>query len=231
MLVPKALAPKSLAPKSLVPGIFSLRQMAVAVTMLSLVACTNPDGTPNRPANGAIFGGLTGAALGNAVGHSRDATLIGGAVGAVIGGAIGTQLETQHAELSRELAGSGAQVINTGSAIELILPENVTFAFGSAVVNSGFYPALATVARNLRAHPNSMVRVVGHTDNVGSAAYNNDLSMQRALAVSRILISNGLSSARLTYAGAGFYQPIASNLTSAGRALNRRVEIFITPTQ
>jgi outer membrane protein OmpA-like peptidoglycan-associated protein len=204
-------------------------KMAIAATVLTLAACTNMDGTPSRPATGVVIGGLTGAALGNAVGHSRDATLIGAAAGAVIGGTIGTQLEMQHAELSRDLAGSGAQVINTGSAIELILPENVTFAFGSFVVNTSFYDPLAAVVRNLNRHPRSTVRVVGHTDNVGSAAYNDNLSVQRALAVSRILLGNGLSSARLTYAGNGFRQPIASNATSEGRAMNRRVEIFITP--
>ena len=75
------------------------------------------------------------------------------------------------------------------------------------------------------------MRVVGHTDNVGSAAYNDTLSTERALAVSRILIANGLPSGRLTYSGQGFNQPIASNSTSAGRAMNRRVEILITPTQ
>lgn len=205
--------------------------LMVAASTLALTACTNPDGTPSRPATGAILGGLTGAFLGNAIGDSRDATLIGGAVGAVIGGTIGTQLDMQEAELNQSLAGSGAQVINTGSSIEVILPENVTFAFGSYVVNQSFWNPLAAIAQNLARHPNSTVRVVGHTDNVGSAEYNDNLSAQRALAVSRILIGNGLASSRLTYSGQGFRQPIASNATSAGRALNRRVEIFITPTR
>lgn len=207
------------------------RLVILAGSSLALVACTDMYGAPDRPATGAIIGGLTGAALGNAIGDSRDATLIGGVVGAVIGGSIGTQLELQEAELNRSLAGSGAQVVNTGSAIQVTLPENVTFAFGSYVVNQGFMQPLAALAQNLRQHPNSTVRVVGHTDNVGSAAYNDELSAQRALAVSRILIANGLTSNRLTYAGQGFRQPIASNATAAGRAMNRRVEISITPTR
>jgi len=203
----------------------------MTTTSVALLACTDMNGAPYRPANGAIIGGLTGAALGNAVGHSTDATLIGGVVGAVIGGSIGTQLQTQEDELNRSLAGSGAQIVNTGSALQVILPENVTFAFGSSVVNQGFMQPLAALTLNLRQHPNSTVRVVGHTDNVGSAAYNDELSTQRALSVSRILLANGLSSARLTYYGQGYRQPVASNLTAAGRAMNRRVEIIITPTQ
>lgn len=205
--------------------------LLAAGSTFALTACTDMYGNPDRPATGAIIGGLTGAALGNAIGHSSNATLIGGAVGAVIGGSIGTQLDLQEAELNRSLAGSGAQVINTGSSIELILPENVTFAFGSFVVNQSFWNPLAAIAQNLARHPNSTVRVVGHTDIIGSAEYNDNLSTQRALAVSRILIGNGLASSRLTYSGQGFRQPIASNATSDGRALNRRVEIFITPTR
>ena len=207
------------------------RLVLLAGSSLALVACTDMNGAPDRPANGAIIGGLTGAVLGNAIGDSRDATLIGGVVGAVIGGSIGTQLELQEAELNRSLAGSGARVVNTGSAIQVTLPENVTFPFGSFAVNQGFMQPLAALALNLRQHPNSTVRVVGHTDNVGTAEYNDGLSTQRALAVSRILIANGLPSSRLTYSGQGFRQPIASNATAEGRAMNRRVEILITPSQ
>jgi outer membrane protein OmpA-like peptidoglycan-associated protein len=197
----------------------------------ALVACTDMYGAPNRPANGAIIGGLTGVALGNAIGGSQDARLIGGVLGAVVGSSIGAQLQAQEAELNQALAGSGALIVNTGNAIQVTLPENVTFAFGSSLVNPGFVSPLAALAQNLRRYPNSVVRVVGHTDNIGSAAYNDVLSTDRALAVSRILIANGLSSGRLTYSGQGFDQPIASNATSAGRAMNRRVEILITPTQ
>jgi outer membrane protein OmpA-like peptidoglycan-associated protein len=207
------------------------RLAIMAGPALALVACTDMNGAPNRPANGAIIGGLTGAALGSAIGDSRDAALIGGVVGAVVGSSIGTQLQAQEDELNRSMAGSGAQIVNTGKAIQVTLPENVTFPFGSFAVNPGFVQPLAALAQNLRRYPNSVVRVVGHTDNVGSAAYNDGLSTQRALAVSRILIANGLPSGRLTYSGQGFSQPIASNATAEGRAMNRRVEILITPTQ
>lgn len=203
----------------------------MAAPAFALVACTDMYGAPNRPANGAIIGGLTGAALGTAIGGSHDATLIGGVLGAVVGSSIGTQLQAQEDELNRSMAGSGAQIVNTGQSIQVTLPENVTFPFGSSVVNPGFVSPLAALARNLRSHPNSVVRVVGHTDNIGSAEYNYGLSTQRALSVSRILIANGLPSGRLTYSGQGFNQPIASNATAAGRAMNRRVEILITPTQ
>ena len=209
-----------------------LTMAAIAAVAFSLAACTNPDGSMNQQVNGALIGGVAGAALGNVVsGHTQTGTLIGGAVGAAVGGAIGADMATQKAELERSLSGTGAQVGTSGNMLTVILPENVTFPTGSDVVNSGFLSALNAISKNLQTHSHSTVLVVGHTDNVGSMAYNDDLSMRRALSVSRILIADGLASARLSYTGRGEAQPIASNATADGRAMNRRVEIFITPTQ
>ena len=84
-------------------------------------------------------------------------------------------------------------------------------------------------AANLVSYPNSTIQVIGHTDNVGTAAYNFDLSQRRAVAVRDILLGAGVPSNRLSAAGAGEDRPVATNLTSAGRAQNRRVEIIITP--
>jgi outer membrane protein OmpA-like peptidoglycan-associated protein len=199
-------------------------------TILALSACTYNNGMPNQPATGALIGGVTGAALGKAVGGSDRAAIIGGVAGAVIGGAIGENMARQERELNQQLAGTGARITNTGSQLRVILPESVTFATGSAIVDQGFMPALRDIARSLRAHPYSTVRVVGHTDNVGSAAYNLTLSKERALAVAQILIRYGVPASRITYSGRGFAEPIASNNSTAGRAMNRRVEVVITPT-
>jgi len=202
----------------------------VTAATLALAGCTYNNGTPNKPATGAVIGGLTGAAAGRVIGGDTKGTLIGGAVGAAVGGAIGAQMAAQERELRQSLAGTGADVTNTGSQLRVILPEAVTFRTASSVVDPGFRPALRTVSESLRQHPNSTVRVVGHTDNVGSAAYNNQLSRDRAMSVARELIANGKSAQRVTVSGRGFNEPITSNATAAGRAQNRRVEIVITPT-
>jgi outer membrane protein OmpA-like peptidoglycan-associated protein len=205
------------------------RNLAVA-TVIALTGCTYNNGTPNQPATGALIGGATGAVIGHAVGHDTKSTIIGGAVGAAVGGAIGSNIAQQQRELDQQLAGSGAVVTNTGTELRVILPEDVTFRTGSATVATSFLPALREVARSLNAHPQSRVRVVGHTDNVGSAAYNDQLSTERALAVARVLVRYGVSTNRITYSGRGFREPIASNANAAGRAQNRRVEIVIIPT-
>ncbi len=194
-----------------------------------LAGCANPDGSANQTGTGAIIGGLTGAAAGQVIGGDTRATVIGGAVGAAVGGAIGARMAAQERELRQSLAGSGAEITNTGRDLRVTLPESVTFRTGSSTVDLGFRPALRTVAESLSRYPGSSVRVVGHTDNVGSAALNNQLSQDRAMAVARVLIENGVRGNRIAVAGRGFNEPIASNSSAAGRAENRRVEIVITP--
>jgi outer membrane protein OmpA-like peptidoglycan-associated protein len=204
--------------------------IAVAAASLTLAGCADPYGTTSQPVSGAVIGGLTGAAAGQIIGGDTRATVIGGAIGAAVGGAIGAQMAAQERELRQSLAGTGADVNYDGSQLRVVLPESVTFRTASAAVDPGFRPALRAVSDSLRQHPRSTVRVVGHTDNVGSAAYNAQLSQERALAVARELIANGTAASRITVSGRGFQEPIASNATAAGRAENRRVEIVITPT-
>ncbi|NNU82156.1 OmpA family protein [Halovulum dunhuangense] len=204
--------------------------IAVAAATFGLSGCTYNEGTANQPATGAVIGGLTGAAAGQIIGGDTRSTLIGGAIGAAVGGAIGAQMASQERELRQSLAGTGADVLNAGSQLRVILPEAVTFRTASSVVDPGFRPALRAISDSLQRHPNSTVRVVGHTDNVGSAAYNNQLSRDRAMAVAMELVAAGTSASRMTVSGRGYYEPITSNATAAGRAQNRRVEIIITPT-
>lgn len=196
----------------------------------ALSACTYNNGMPNQPGTGALIGGVSGAVIGKAVGGDDRSAIIGGVAGAVIGGAIGENMARQERDLNQQLYGTGVQITNTGSQLRVILPEGVTFPTGSATVNASFLPALRELARSLRTYPNSTVRVVGHTDNVGTMAYNMELSRERALAVASILIRYGVASNRITFSGRGFAEPIASNSTAIGRAMNRRVEVVITPT-
>jgi outer membrane protein OmpA-like peptidoglycan-associated protein len=150
--------------------------------------------------------------------------------GAAVGGPIGAQMASQERELRQALAGTGAAVTNTGSQLRVILPEAVTFASASSELAPPIRPALKVVSDSLEQHPSSTVRVVGHTDNVGSAAYNSELSRDRALAVARELIATGTAASRVSVSGRGGNEPITSNASAAGRAQNRRVEIVITPT-
>lgn len=204
-----------------------------AVSVLGLAACQAPlpNQTPDQTRQGALLGAGVGAVAGALTGDNRDErienALIGAAVLGAAGGAIGAALDRQEAELRAQL-GSGT-VVNTGDQLVVTLPNDVLFGFDSAAVSIQSQNDLRAVAASLNRYPNSIVNVIGHTDNVGDAAYNQNLSEQRARAVANVLIGAGVSAGRINIVGRGEDQPAASNQTSDGRAQNRRVEIVITP--
>ena len=208
----------------------------VAAASLTFVAACDPAG-PNEYQNtqqGALVGALGGAVVGaalNADGSRQDrqqGALIGAAVGAGVGAGIGNNLDRQAEELRRQLR-NDVGVSNNGSNLVVVLSQDLLFATNSTQVSGLSQNELAIVAQSLQRYPNTTVNVIGHTDNVGDAAFNQDLSERRAQAVSNILIANGVSPSRIRAIGAGENQPIASNLNASGRQMNRRVEIVITP--
>ena len=152
------------------------------------------------------------------------------AAGAAAGAAIGGSLDAQAAELERDFDNGSIAVINTGDQLIVRMPEAILFATDSASVNGQLRSDLFVLSESLNRYPNSVVTVTGHTDNTGSASYNQNLSERRAFAVASILREGGVSGARIRTVGAGESSPIATNQTSAGRAANRRVDITITPT-
>lgn len=109
------------------------------------------------------------------------------------------------------------------------MSSEVSFDFNSASLKPAFLPTLNKVADILVRYPKTRVTVIGHTDNVGSDAYNQVLSERRAQSVVNYLSDHGVARARLEAVGRGETQPRATNATAAGRQLNRRVEILIRP--
>jgi len=203
--------------------------LTTIIATVGLAACTNPDGTSNRTRTGAIIGGLTGATAGQVAGGDTRSTVIGGLLGAGAGAAVGHQLDAQARELQQSLGGTGAGITNTGSQLIVNLPEAITFPVDSAEVSPSVVPHIRSIAQSLQNYPTTTVQVVGHTDNTGSATYNQALSERRAQAVTNILVGAGTAPGRIQTSGRGLNQPIASNATPEGRTQNRRVEIIITP--
>ena len=204
---------------------------------LSLSACVDPNAYPNDPnartKNGAVLGGLLGAAAGIAVSGDGDelkGALLGGAVGAATGAAIGSDLDRQAAEL-RDSLSSNISVTNMGGYLVVNMPQDLLFATDSANLSGNLVGDLRAVANSLMKYPNSNIEVIGHTDNVGEAAYNQDLSQRRAVAVAEVLRNSGVPSGRIATYGRGEDAPVATNQTEYGRAQNRRVEIIIRPTR
>ena len=194
---------------------------------------TNDPNDPNRTRTGALIGAGIGAVAGLLTGDDaverRQRALVGAGVGALAGGGIGAYQDRQEAELRRELAGSGVDVVRQGDNITLNMPGNITFAFDSSNLQPQFYPTLNNVAETLNEYNQTVIEVAGHTDSVGTDSYNQTLSVQRAQSVANYLSGRGVMQQRMIVTGAGETRPIASNDTEAGRAQNRRVEITIVP--
>jgi outer membrane protein OmpA-like peptidoglycan-associated protein len=113
----------------------------------------------------------------------------------------------------------------------VLVLRGINFASGSAVIPPDQYPILDKVVETLKANAGVRVEVGGHTDAVGGDAYNQGLSERRAQSVRNYLIQSGIDAARLEARGYGEYQPVASNTTRDGRALNRRIEFKVLSVQ
>jgi outer membrane protein OmpA-like peptidoglycan-associated protein len=210
---------------------FKTPLILASVSAFALAGCMDPmTGDNSRAQTGAI----TGALIGGAIGATSDGdnrllkTAVGAGIGAAIGGSIGTMLDRQAADLRGDVGGD-VDVINTGNELIVRMPQDILFATDSAMLRPDLQRDLRAVARNLLNYPDSTIQVVGHTDSTGAAAYNQDLSQRRALAVAEELRFNGVPAGRIQAFGRGEDQPIASNLTPEGRAQNRRVDIIIRP--
>ncbi len=206
------------------------------VSAVALAACEpaynqSPNPNPNRTRDGAIIGGILGGFLGAASDdddRGRHA-LIGAAAGAALGGAIGYSLDQQAADLRSSMANNQIQIDNRGDHLLVTLPEGILFATDSAAIQAGLQADIRALARNLQQYRDSTVDVIGHTDNTGSADYNQDLSARRASAVAGVILEEGVAPSRVRSYGRGENEPVATNLTPDGRRLNRRVEIIIRP--
>ena len=216
----------------------TLSKMSLAVALsgvMVLTACDNLNdpNNPNRNAQtGAAIGAGVGALVGIAAGDNADERRRGAVVGALVGGGFGgiagAELDRQEAELRQSL-GSNAQIVNTGDQLIVTLPQDILFATNRADLTGALRQDLSALAVSINNYPNTTINVIGHADNTGGAAFNQDLSARRAQAVSSVLIQSGVAPQRIRSIGRGEDAPIASNLTPDGRALNRRVEITITP--
>ena len=180
---------------------------------------------------GAAVGAVAGLLSGDDATERRQRALVGAGVGGLTGGAIGNYQDRQERALRERMAGTGVGVVRQGDNITLNMPGNITFAFNDASLQPQFYPVLDEVARTLTEYNQTVVEVAGHTDNVGSDAYNQELSVRRANSVASYLQGRGVMQQRLITVGAGESRPVASNDNETGRAQNRRVEITLVPVR
>lgn len=208
----------------------------LTVGAFAAAGCTSMSETQQRTAMGTGLGAVAGAALGSAIGGSGVATRNMAVLGAAAGG-IGTyvwsnRMEQQKQAMQQATAGTGVSVSQTAdNQLKLDVPSDVSFDTGRADIKSNFRTVLDRFAQTLNANPNSTVRIIGHTDSTGSDAVNDPLSVNRAASTRQYLADRGVSPSRIAIDGRGAREPVADNSTAAGRAQNRRVEIFVGEPQ
>jgi outer membrane protein OmpA-like peptidoglycan-associated protein len=210
--------------------------MALAIAVAS-TGCADMSATQRGTATGAGAGAALGALIGGTTGsHSSGRTaggaLIGAAAGAVIGNIWSTRMENQKRAMEQATQGTGVQVSKTDdNRLRLEIPSDISFDTGRADIKSNFRPILDRFATTLNENPAATVSIIGHTDSTGSDAINQPLSVDRASHTRDYLAARGVSPTRIVVEGKGSREPIASNNDDAGRARNRRVEIFVAEPQ
>lgn len=207
---------------------------AFTVAASGLSGCANMSETQRDTATGAGIGAVAGAVIGAATagGNKGKSAATGAAIGAALGGTGGylwsQRMQEQKAAMEQATAGSGVGVSQTAdNQLKLDIPSDVSFDTGRYDIKANMRPVLDRLATSLNQHPITTVSIVGHTDSTGSDAINDPLSVNRAAATRDYLVARGVSAQRVSIDGRGSRQPIADNATAAGRAKNRRVEIFI----
>jgi outer membrane protein OmpA-like peptidoglycan-associated protein len=206
--------------------------MAASLALLANGCATNPDGSYEwqRTAIGAAGGAAVGAGIGALAGgksHRGRNAAIGGLTGAVVGGAIGNYMDRQAAALKKSMP--EAEVVRDGDKIYVALPSGILFDTGKDALKPAAKESLSKAAATLKTSETNII-IQGHTDSTGSSSVNQPLSERRASHVRDYLAASGVPSSRMTAVGYGSSMPAVPNDTEANRALNRRVQLEISPT-
>lgn len=205
----------------------SCRSRTVLLTTAVAVfagGCANMNETQRSTAIGAGIGAVAGAAIGD----SRGGAVVGAGLGALGGYIWSKQMQEKKAAMEQATAGTGVAVSQTAdNQLKLNIPSDISFDTGSAEIKANLRPILDQFAQGLNSQPNTEIRIIGHTDSTGSDAINNPLSVNRAASTRDYLVARGVDGRRIQIDGRGSHEPIADNGTEAGRARNRRIEIFL----
>lgn len=203
----------------------------VIAVLLFLGGCAGMSETQRTTAQGSAIGAGTGALIGAIAGKGKGAA-IGAAAGAGLGAAAGymwsQRMEEQKKQMEEATAGTDVQVSQTDdNRLKLEIPSDISFDTNRAEIKPSMRPILDKFADSLKNNPNARVSIIGHTDNSGSDAINNPLSVNRAASTRDYLVARGVPFENISIDGRGSYEPVAPNDTPENRAKNRRVEIYV----
>lgn len=191
--------------------------------------CASWNKTQKGAVIGTTAGGAAGAVVGRASGNTALGAIIGATVGGVSGAVIGRQMDKQAEEIKKTVPDAKVERIGEGIVVEF--SSNVLFGFDKSELSSEAKTNLNKLVIVLNSYVDTDIEIQGHTDSKGSESYNQNLSEQRAGAVSNYLSGKGIAYNRITIKGFGENSPKYSNSTTDGQAQNRRVEFLITANE
>ncbi|MBO4606651.1 MAG: OmpA family protein [Prevotella sp.] len=210
--------------------------VAYLMCALMVMGCSTNAGTGSLL--GAGGGAALGGIIGNIIGKNTKSTVIGAAIGTAVGTTAGALIGKHMDKVKAKAAAvENAQVTeitdqNGLTAVKVAFDSGILFATGKYALNNASKTALTKFAEMLKAEPQLLIDIQGHTDSTGSDKVNNPLSQNRAQAVANYLVNCGVPASQFqNVSGFGSTQPIADNSTAAGRQQNRRVEIFMYASQ
>lgn len=200
----------------------------IGVTVCAAAVLLTGCATATQEQKGAGTGAVIGAVAGQILGRDSKSTAIGAGLGALGGYIWSKQMEDKKRAMEQATAGTGTVVTQTAdNQLKLSIPNDISFDTGRADIKPNLRPILDQFAQGLGQQPSMEVRIVGHTDNTGSDAINNPLSLARAQSARDYLVARGVDGRRISTEGRGAREPIADNASEAGRARNRRIDIFL----
>ncbi|MBP5505249.1 MAG: OmpA family protein [Bacteroidales bacterium] len=208
--------------------------LLAACAVMILSSCGTWSNVAKGTAIGTGSGAAVGAAAGALIGKDANSAAIGAAIGAIIGAGAGVIIGDQMDKKAEELAAlEGAQVdlvtdVNNLKSVKVTFDNGILFAFNKSELSDAAKVSLKDFAAKMADMPDTDITVWGHTDNVGTAKANESVSMKRADAVKKYLAAQGIAADRITAEGKSYTMPVASNDTEEGKALNRRVEVYIS---
>ena len=221
-----------------------ISQSILFAAIISIVAsCETIKNTSNQKkgvAVGATSGAVLGGIIGNNVGNKNNTALgaiLGAAIGGVAGGIIGKKMDNQAEVIKAEIP--GANVKRVGEGIDVTFDENnpdgskvgIFFDNNKYNINSNAQLAINKFKKIFAEYPDTDILIEGHTDDIGSNAYNNSLSQRRAIAVSNALKNEGIDPSRINTKWYGESQPKVENNNDENRSTNRRVQFVITANE
>lgn len=203
----------------------SIRIGVVLVLMATAFGCSSMSNTEKGAVIGAAGGAVVGGVIGNAAGNTAAGAIIGAAVGGATGAVIGNYMDKQAAEIERDI--KGAKVERIGEGIKITFDSGILFDTNEFDLKSAAQTELTELAVILNKYPDTEILIEGHTDATGPRDFNMDLSRRRAQSVANALAGHQVMESRMTQMGYGPDQPVASNNSPSGRALNRRTDVAI----